>query len=63
MFFYLGFLVWSQWKRMLLAPQRLDVPGAGDTQGPSTHSKEKQKRDVERLMGGVNFRDSEGDVK
>lgn len=48
---------------MLLAPQRLDVPGAGDTQGPSTHSKEKQKRDVERLMGGVNFRDSEGDVK
>jgi hypothetical protein len=35
---------------MCLGPQRLDVPGCGDTQGVPTHSEEKG-----REMGGVDY--------
>jgi hypothetical protein len=46
MFFKLGCIFWPQWKRKHLALQRLEVLGAGYTQGEATHSEEKRREGV-----------------
>ena len=61
MFFQLGCLVQLQWQKTQLAPQRLDVPGWGNTQGAPIHSNEKG-RGVEGGWGDQGG-GSEWDVK